>query len=250
MSIAVGTGFSLGPYRRDLGRRIARAAARATEKAAIGARDEIRQQMRAQRLGGLANVVSFTSDLKKGRVPESADGGFDVAGFVTVRGIRSQRTLGALRAYVDNDATSIQPVNGKWLAIATPELPRKAGRRRLTPALYKSTGLEQKIGPLKFVPGRSGIAYLVVEDATINLARRGKARRLPKRGGARAGRARVGFVAFILIRQTRRSRRVDPRIIAAAWSRRLPGMISRELAVVSRNQGVPHPGTLSGSIRL
>ncbi|SDA14926.1 hypothetical protein [Sphingomonas sp. NFR15] len=222
-------GASPGPYRRDLGGRLARAAARATDRAAFGARDDIRQEMRSQRLGNLANAIGATSDLKKGKVPSGLGRGFDVAGFVYAR-IKSSRTAGALRAYVDQDTTDIAPVRGKYLWIATSEIPRKAGRRRMTPELYRATGLENSIGPLVFIKGRHfGEAFYVVKDTTIQLARSGKARRLPKRGKVGAGRARVGIVAFVGIRRTRRQRRVNPRQIAAARQRAMAQLLGKEL---------------------
>ena len=227
--------LTLKPWRRYVGATLVGAAARATDKAAQGARDDIRSAMRGQRLGGLANAIGSTSDLRKKRVP-SAGGRFDVAGFVYAR-VKSERTLGALKSYVDQDTTSIRPA-GKWLAIATQEIPKKVGRRRMTPALYRSSGLEERIGPLTFIKGKHpGVAYLVARDVTIS-GKPGKARRLPKRGGVRGGRARVGIVAFTLIRATRRSRRVDPRSIARSWVGRLPDLIKRELASGAR-QGSP-----------
>lgn len=220
---------STGPWRNRCLRRLNDAAARATDKAAFGARDELRAAMRGQRLGGLANAISATSDLRKKRRGIAGGVKLDVAGFVTLR-FKSARTKGALDAYVENDTTQIGPRKGKWLAIATNEIPRRAGRKRMTPARYVETGLENRIGPLTFIPGRTAaVAYLVVKDTTIQLARSGKARRLPKRGRVGAGRARVGLVAFVLIRRTRRQRRVAPREIGARWQQRLPELMKGEL---------------------
>ena len=228
--IGIGTGWSLGPFKRNMRQRIAKAGARATERAAEGARNDIRSAMRSQRLGNLANVVSFTSDRRKGRPEGRSTERVDVAGFVTLRGIKSERTAGAIDAYVDNDSTQIVPVRGQWLAIATNEIPARVSRKRMTPELYRSSGLETKIGPLQFVPGKhAGTALLVVNDISISLARAGRPRRLPKNGRTSAGRARVSIVAFVLIRQTRRSRRVDPRLIAQKWQQRLGRMLSDEL---------------------
>lgn len=205
------------------------ASGRATEKAAFGARDEIRGAMRGQRLGNLANTIGASSDLRKKRFRQTGTNGFDVAGFVFAR-IRSERTAGALAAYVSNDSTTIAPVRGRWLWIATQEIPRRAGRRRMTPALYNSTGLDRRIGPLVFIPGkRPSIAYLVVTDTTIQTARSGKAKAVPKSGRVGKGRAQVGIVAFIGIRRTRRSRRVDPRSIARNWQNRLPALLREQL---------------------
>lgn len=205
------------------------ASLRATEKAGVGAKDELRQAMRGQRLGNLANTIGSTSDRKKRRVRQNGTNGFDVAGFVFAR-IRSERTAGALQAYLENDNTTIKPVRGRWLWIATQEIPRRAGRRRMTPALYNSTGLDRSIGPLQFIPGRRpGIAFLVVQQTTIQVARSGKARAVPKSGRVGKGRREAGIIAFIGIRRTRRSRRIDPRSIARNWQNRLPALLRDEL---------------------
>jgi hypothetical protein len=221
---------STGPWRRKNKARITKAAARTTDRAAFGARDEIRAAMRSQRLGNLANAIAATSDVRKGRPGGRGGDKLDVAGFVTTR-IRSPRTAGALASYVEQDTTEIGPKGrGKWLALPTNEIPQRAGRRRMTPELYREKGFEERIGPLTFIPGRRGqVAYLVVKDTTIQLARKGKARRLPKRGRVGAGRARVGLVAFVLIRRTRRQRRVAPREIAQRWLRQLPSMLRDDL---------------------
>ncbi|PHQ63644.1 MAG: hypothetical protein COC10_05135 [Sphingobium sp.] len=223
-------GDPLRQWRSKLSNRLTIAAARATDKASQLARDDVRNSMRSQRLGGLSRTIAATSDAKKGRVRSGDIQDLDVGGFVTVRGVKSQRAAGALRSYVDQDATNISPVRGRWLAIATKEIPQRASRRKMTPELYKSSGLEERIGPLQFVKGRPGVAYLVVKDATVPLNGKGRARRVPKNGNVRAGRARVGFVAFILIRVTRRSRRTDPRRIAERWAQRLPALLAEQLS--------------------
>lgn len=229
--------FDFGAYRKDVAQALVNAAARATAKAALGARDDIRIAMRAQRLGNLANAIGATSDLKKKRVP-SGENGFDVAGFVFAR-VKSERTLGALQSYVDNTTTNIAPKGGKWLAIATDQIPKRVGRKRMTPELYRSGGFEERIGPLTFIKGKHpGVAYLVVKATTVIPGKVGKARRLPKRGRVGAGRVQAGILAFILIRATRRSRRVDPRAIALHWANQLPALIERELQPGVR-QGSP-----------
>lgn len=222
---------ALGSFRRNMSKRLTLAAARATEKAAQLGRDELRRDMRAQRLAGLANTIGSTSDRQKGRVGNPDVSVLDVAGFITVRNVKSPRTAGALRSYVDQETTSIAPARGRWLAIPTGQIPSKAGRRKMTPQLYRSAGLEEKIGPLQFVRSkRPGVAYLVVNDVTVRTdGKRGSARRLPKRGIASKGRGHVSIVAFILIRATRRSRRTDPKQIAEKWARRLPALLSLEL---------------------
>lgn len=221
---------ALRQFRMKLSKRLTIAAARATDKASQLARDDLRQSMRSQRLHGLANTIGATSDQKKGRASVRDIANLDLGGFVTVRGITSPRTAGALRSYIDQDTTDIAPVRGRWLAIATPNIPKKvAGGRKMTPELYRSSGLEERIVPLQYVKGRPGVAYLVVPDATVSHSGKGRARPVPKSGRVSAKRARVGFVAFILIRVTRRSRRANPRQIGERWQRRLPALLAEQL---------------------
>jgi hypothetical protein len=205
---------------RDADRAFQRAAQKATHRAGVGLQQEVRTVMRGQRLGNLGNAIKLTTDLRKGQVHMTGSGGWTASAFLYASA-PSPRTSGALESYLEG--RTITPVNGRWLAIATPEIPRRVGRYRMTPRRYVEGGLENRIGPLTFVPGRlPGVAYLVVKDATISESRQGKARRLPKRGGVRPGRARVGFVAFVLIRSTRRTRRLDVRAIAEKWQTRVP----------------------------
>lgn len=222
---------ALAQYRRTLSKRLTIAAARASEKAALGARDDIRSAMKGQRLGGLANTVSYTSDRKKGRVKAADVSLLDVAGFVSVRGVKDARTAGALRSYIDQDSTTIAPVRGRWLAIPTKQIPSRVSKRKMTPERYRAAGLEQRIGPLQFVPSkRPGVAYLIINDVTVRNDGKGSVRPLPKSGRAAKGRGHVTVIGFILIRVTRRSMRVSPQQIVDKWSRRLPALLNQELS--------------------
>ncbi len=220
---------STGPWRRSVKERVTRAAAKATDRASRGALQEVRKAMMAAKLGKLSNAIGATSDLKKGRPGGRGGDRIDVAGFVVTRG-RSPRTSGALDAYVENPATDIRARNGRFMWLATAEIPKRVGRRRMTPALYRESGFETKIGELKFVPGRNaGVAYLVAEDVTIRTDKAGKALRVPKSGRVGRGRSRVGIVAFIGIRRTRRQRRVEPGAIAKRWQLQMALLLREEL---------------------
>lgn len=227
LSLSYGTGFSLGPFQKNMLQKMARGAQIATDRAATGATADIRTAMRGQRLGGLANAIKQTSDLKKGRVKLTGDGGFSVSGVVYAQ-IRSERTKGALIAYTEG--AQIVPNKGRWLAIATSEIPRLVGRNRMTPALYVEKGFEQRIGPLRFVKThRANVAYLVAESVSTSPYRSGSAKRLPKSGRVRGGRQHVGIVAFVLIKQTKRTKRVEPLQIAAKWQGRIPRLWEQAL---------------------
>jgi hypothetical protein len=230
-SIKQPSGNALAGFRQNLSKRLTIAAAKATQKAARLAKEDLRRDMRAQRLGGLANVIASTSDRQKGRVTPGDISLLDVAGFVSVKGVKSPRTAGALKSYIDQETTSITPVRGRWLAMPTKEIPSKAGKFKMTPERYRAAGLEEKLGKLQFVKSkRPGIAYLVINDVTIRTdGKKGKTLRLPKRGTASKGRGHVSIVAFVLIRATRRSMRVSPAAVAEKWARRLPALLNQEL---------------------
>lgn len=227
LSLSVGTGHSLSPWRRNMFARLQRAALRASDAAATGAQEDIRRAMRGQRLGGLANAIKQTSDLKKNRIKQRQDGGFSASGVVYAH-VRSERTKGALDAYTEG--ATIVPRKGRWLAIATNEIPRRVGRYKMTPQRYVEGGFESRIGPLRFVPTKRGsVAYLIADNVTTNPLRTGSARRLPKSGLARPGRSQVGIVAFVLIRQTKRTKRIDPHQLARKWQLKIPFLMVREL---------------------
>jgi hypothetical protein len=214
--------------------RIERAALVATDRAQRLAVSRIRGTMAGASLGRLGNAIGGTSDLQQdGRVHRRGTG-FSASGVIYIRG-RNERTVGAIISYTEG--STINPTKGPWLWIASLDLQRKvAGNFRLTPARYRSSGLEQKIGPLISIPGRNaGERLLVVRDVTVRMAGKANPRRLPKNGRARAGRQQVEqFVAFVGIRRTSRQARVDPRAIIAGVQREMPDLWSQ--AMGSRNR--------------
>jgi hypothetical protein len=220
---AVGRPGQFGDFRRECIQRLERASLKATDRAARAALTDIRGAMAGAGLGKLGNALGAGSDLQKGRgVRRFAGGGFRASGWVYLRS-RSDRAVGAIEAYTEG--AEITPKRSRWLWISTDEIPRRAGRYRMTPALYNSTGLNSRIGPLVQIPGRHrGEALLIVRNVTVDrFGRRGKARRLPKRGGVGASRERRNFiVAFVGIRRTSRSARVSPRQIISLQVARLP----------------------------
>lgn len=224
---SIGTGWRL-PWRRDMIGALQRAALRATDRASVNTQESLRNAMRSQRLGNLGNAVRQTSDAKRRRIHRRGDLGFSASGIVYV-GTKNDRTTGALQAYLEGPV-NITPTSGRrWLAIATNAIPRKAGRFRMTPQRYKEGGFESKIGPLVFVKtSKANVAYLIAKDVSIQPKRSGSARRLPKSGRPRAGRAHVGIVAFVLIRATRRDKRIDVTAIAQREQGQLLSYLARE----------------------
>lgn len=222
-------------YRRGCIQRMERAALVATDRAQRIAVPRIRAAMAGASLGRLGNAIGGTSDLVlNGRVHRRGAEAFSASGIIHIRG-RNERTVGAIISYTEG--ADISPTKGAWLWIASLDLQRKVkGNFRLTPARYRSSGLEQKIGPLISIPGRNaGERLLVVRDVTVRMAGKASPRRLPKNGRARAGRQQVEqFVAFVGIRRTSRQARVDPRAIIAGVQREMPDLLSQ--AMGSRNR--------------
>lgn len=179
--------------------------------------------MQGAGLGRLGNAIGYGSDLKKsGRVLRFSNGGFRCSGWVFIKG-SNERTEGAVEAYTEG--ADIRPVRSRFLWIATAEIPKRAGRYRMTPARYRAGGFEQRIGPLVEIPGRhSGERLLIVRNVTVDRFNRpGRARRLPRRGAIGGNRERREFiVAFVGITNTSRTARVNVNSILSLEQARLP----------------------------
>lgn len=209
-------------FRRECIQRMERASLIATDKAARGALADIRTAMADAGLGKLGNAIGGGSDLQKGRgVTRLPGGGYRASGWVYIKG-GSDRTTGAVVAYTEG--AEIVPVRSQWLWIATDEIPRLAGRKRMTPELYNATGLSSSIGPLVQIQGRhNGEALLIARNVTVDrFGRPGRAKALSKRGVGPGREFRDFIVAFVGIRRTSRSARLSPSQIISLQIARLP----------------------------
>ncbi len=194
-------------------------------------KSRVRQDMSAAGLGRLGQALGSTSDFRKGQVYREA-GGWSASGVVYVRS-KSERTVGAIEAYTRG--ANIRPVKSPWLWIPTDNIQRMVGRgkdrRRLTPSLWKSSGLESRIGPLEMIESVNGYPLLVVKTGAVAMT--GKARSL--RGRLKSGRAPKGFqnrdfiVAFIGIPFTSRTARVSISRIAREVMTQLPRLYAEAL---------------------
>jgi hypothetical protein len=195
--------------------------------------------MLAAKLGQLSRIVRYSSDTKRrrGSSRQSALTTFRRNGFrawgAVYAGYRNddQRGPAAFKAY--SEGAFIAPTGGRrWLAFPTANIPKRVGRRKITPALYNSGGLDSSIGPLVFVPGISAnVAYLVVKNVGVNRLTGRSARRLPRRGGLGASRRVSNFtVAFILIRTTSRQKRFDPVQLLEIRFSRAPAFFGNEMS--------------------
>lgn len=214
-------------------RRLEAAALLATDRAATIAKTQLRGAMQGAGLGRLGYAIGSTSDLQKGgRIHRTANG-FSVSGAIFVRS-RSERTQGAIEAYTRGAA--ILPRKSRWLWIPTDQIPRIASNReRLTPALWKSSGLDSKIGPLVMVRRPNGFPLLVVKGVSVALSgkKRG-AKAFRQNGMARRGQSAdaVSIVAFIGIPNTSRAARVNVSQILREVQAQLPALFNKSAGVV------------------
>lgn len=219
-------------------RRLARAAMLAADQTALDGRQKIRATMASQRLARFRGVVQYTSDQKKNRGATRnlrADRPWRVGSAVFTNFRKSERAAGAWSAYTTGPV--IIPRKGKWLAFPTENAPKKIGRKKATPALYRAAG--EPLGPLQFVPGKNpGIAYLIANDVTVpGNNKSGKASR-----SNRGGRVKRAFVVvFILIKRTRRNVRLRPIDIVRQTALKLPRRIEQN---ADRRQTGSGPGAI------
>jgi hypothetical protein len=149
-------------------------------------------------------------------------------GVIFARGDRDGRGAGALEAY--STGASIYPKRGRWLAFPTSAAPRfvsSGGKRhRLTPALWKKAGLEQRIGKLFFRQVRANLALLLVNRVSLS-AKTGQAKALGKRKTRTRILSERAVPVFILIPFTRRAKRFDQRKIVEFYADRTPDALRR-----------------------
>ena len=222
-------GDYLGAYRqyqRLIDRRLEFAALDATDRAARMALRSIQSAMSGAGLSRLGKGLSSASDLSSGRGVHRREGNsFSASGTVFIRS-RSERSRGAIEAYTQG--ANIRPVRGRWLWIPTDAIPSRAGRYRMTPELFRSQGLEQKIGKLILLKNVDGRPLFAVENVGISLA--GKPRSagsLTKRGEPRKGQVKRQLViAFIGIPRTNRAARVDVPAIMQQAQAALPALLT------------------------
>lgn len=186
----------------------------ASDKASRQLLRTLRADMAAAKLGRLGNALGQTSDKAKGTVFRRGDT-IRASGLVFIRS-KSERTVGAIISYTEG--SEILPVKGRWLWIPTDEVQRIVGsgkdRARMTPALYKARGFEQKFGPLIRIRSINGNPLLAVQNVGVSAvgARGGRVRGLTKGGRPRKGdRLKELAVLFVGIPRTSRAARVNPR---------------------------------------
>jgi len=190
-----------------------RAAVVANARATKQAKEDTRRAIQQAGLGRLAGAVGAISTAQRSRLRSRTGGAI---GIIYARGKTESRANQTLLAY--SQGADIFPNAGKqWLAFPTSAIPTRVGRKKMTPKLYRSSGLVSSIGKLRFVPDakKGNVAYLVAHKVTVS-RRTGRAK---ARNGKvpRGSDAKRDVVAFVLLKYTRRARRFDQaRVMSAA----------------------------------
>lgn len=216
-------------YRRNVVERLERASLRTVATVSRRGQQAIRARMAEAGLGRLGNAVGSGSD---DHVKRYSGDRFSVSAQFFVRS-RSERTLGALRAYTEG--ALIAPVRGRWLWIPTGDAQRVVGsgtkKRRLTPATWKESGLEQKLGPLIPIKSVDGRPLLAVENVGVDVSgRKPSAKSLLKSGRARKGQIRRELVVmFVAIPRTSRAARVNLTEILNSVRAEMPAILAAEI---------------------
>ena len=116
-------------------------------------------------------------------------------------------------------ATVIRGKDGLWLAIPTPNAPKRGvGGKRINPSNFP----EQSLGRLRFVYRPSGVSLLVVDN--VRATARGIRSATDKQKAS--GRGLSTAVMFWLVRQVRTKKRIDLKREAEVWQNRLPSLIA------------------------
>ncbi|MBB4859629.1 hypothetical protein HNO88_002958 [Novosphingobium chloroacetimidivorans] len=218
-------------YRRYAIQTFERAAVRSVAAAARRGKADVRGAFGGAGLARLGNAIDARGEE---RVTRFAGDRFSVSAQFFIRS-RSERTLGAIKAYTEG--ASIRPVRSRWLWIPTDNIRRLAGSnrqgqgQRMTPALWRERGFESRIGPLVLVPSVNGNPLLVLKNVGVDLSGRKRgAKSLTKKGLARRGQVEKQFVvAFVGIPWTARAARVNVTAILNNVRAALPEIFATEL---------------------
>lgn len=184
-----------------------------SDRAATRAKTAIRRDMSGAKLGRLGFAIGSTSDKAKGNPVLRRGDVSRASGVVFIRS-KSPRTVGAIISYTEG--AEITPKKGRYLWYPLESAQRIVGtgkdRKRLTPALWKESGMEAKLGPLFRIRGEDGMPLLVVRSVGVSKlgARGGRPRSLTRSGRPRKGDRLAEIVPiFKGIPRTAREARVD-----------------------------------------
>lgn len=118
------------------------------------------------------------------------------------------------------EATAIRSKDGFWLAIPTPNAPKRGvGGGRISPSNFP----EQRFGPLRFIYRRNGPSLLVAENLRPSINRAtGEVRGFRR---TKTSRGLSSVVMFWLVPQVKMPRLIRFAEESARWHDKLPGLI-------------------------
>ena len=122
------------------------------------------------------------------------------------------------------DASVIRSKNGFWLAIPTPNAPKRGiGGKRINPSNFP----EGRLGRLRFVYRRNGPSLLIVENLRLSPSRGGEAKGFRKASPSaqKTGKGLASAVMFWLVPQTKLPKLIKFKEEAALAFERLPFLI-------------------------
>lgn len=133
-----------------------------------------------------------------------------------------------IRAF--SEGATIRARKGRFLAVPTPAAPKKGkDGKRLRPSNFP----EERLGRLRFVPRRGGLALLVVDNVRASFSRQTGALRGFRKASARSLRTGAGLttaVMFVLVPQIKLPKRLNPLRAAKKARDRLPARILAQLS--------------------
>lgn len=193
-----------------------RAVTAGVTEATEGLKLELRQHVSSAGLGNrLPNAVR-SQVYPKGRASLRA------AGEVFIDSKKGIRIFDAML----NGAT-IRGSGGKYLAIPTKNVPRhgRGGMQRMTPE-----DVARLYGPLRSIPTGSAKAPFILVAQAIR-ARNDRAERTATGRRKAQGRAERPVAMFVLVKEVRQTRKLDPDAIVDRWGGRIGQFIEKALPV-------------------
>lgn len=187
-----------------------------SDRAAVKLKNQIRQDMAGAKLGRLGQAITHTSDKARGGNVYRRGDISRASGIVYIR-TKSPRTVGAIISYTEGaEMVAKNPSGFMWypLEAAQRVVGKGKSRKRLTPAMWESSGLQAKLGPLIKIRGSDGLPLLVVRNVGIGALKGGRTRARPlnKNGRPKKGDVAAEIVPiFKGIRATSRKARVNVR---------------------------------------
>lgn len=190
---------------------------RASVLAVKGETDRLKNRLRDDvKKAGLGRRVANTWRAKT--YPERGRASMDAAGFLWSKAPKIIESF-------DKGAV-IRSKNGRYLAIATENVPRRGGFRgaRLTPDKWP-----ERLGKLQVVKAKSGNLLLVAQRQS-SYTREGsfKGFRAPSQRSLRTGNRLTSVVMFILVPQVRMKKRFDVARRVSESASRLPDRLYNE----------------------